>query len=47
MANSQTDMEEWVRALRKVTGVPNGGLLKLHVLIEPQELRFQTTLAFP
>lgn len=44
MANSQTDMEEWVRALRKVTGVPNGGLVKLHVPTERQELRFQTTL---
>lgn len=34
MANSQTDMEEWVRALRRVTGVPNGGSVKLHVLPE-------------
>lgn len=44
MANSQTDMEEWVRVLRRVTGVPNGGLVKLHVLKEPQELQFQTAL---
>lgn len=33
-------MEEWVRVLRRVTGVPNGGLVKLHVLKEPQEMQF-------
>lgn len=37
-------MEEWVRVLRRVTGVPNGGLVKLHVLKEPQEMQFQTPL---
>lgn len=35
MANSQTDMEEWVRALRRVTGVPNGGLVNLHLSETP------------
>lgn len=37
MANSQADMEEWVRALRRVTGVPNGGLAKRFVLTETDD----------
>lgn len=44
MANSQTDMEEWLRALRRVTGVPNGGLVKLHVLTEADDRIFYSIL---
>ncbi|XP_011613730.1 rho GTPase-activating protein 25 [Takifugu rubripes] len=40
MANSQTDMEEWVRVLRRVTGVPNGVFGKSLIDTVTYEQRF-------
>lgn len=38
MANSQSDMEEWVRTLRRVIGVPTSGGSVKHYVKEPEAM---------
>lgn len=38
MANSQSDMEEWVRTLRRVIGVPTSGGSVKHYVEEPEAM---------
>lgn len=47
MANSQSDMEEWVRTLRRVIGVPaSGGSVKHYTVLETDVMYDTATILF-